>query len=174
MPSDAFIYFSEEDLGAIVAYLKTIPYVEKESPGIDLSVMGQIMLGAGLFGDLSSADVINHDQPFTSMPAIGANVEYGQYLSPLCTSCHGPDLSGAQPAIQGSPIAPNLTPGGGLAGWNEAEFIQAMHSGETPSGRQLDPEYMPWKSWSKFHDEELQALWLYLSSLPARQMNLEQ
>ena len=173
MPSEAFIYFSEEDLGAIIAYLKTIPQVEKESPGIDLSVMGQIMLGAGLFGDLSAADIINHDQPFTSMPNIGANVAYGEYLSPLCVSCHGPDLSGAQPSIQGSPIAPNLTPGGGLAGWTEADFIQTIRSGMTPSGHQMDPEYMPWKSWSKFDDEELQAIWMYLNSLPARQMRLE-
>ena len=173
MPSEAFIYFSEEDLGAIIAYLKTIPQVEKESPGIDLSVMGQIMLGAGLFGDLSAADIINHDQPFTSMPDIGANVAYGEYLSPLCVSCHGPDLSGAQPSIQGSPIAPNLTPGGGLAGCIEADFIQTIRSGVTPSGHQMDPEYMPWKSWSKFDDEELQAIWMYLNSLPARQMRLE-
>jgi mono/diheme cytochrome c family protein len=173
MPSDAFIYFSEEDMGAIVSYLKTIPRVEKASPGLDLSIMGQIMLGAGLFGDLSAADTINHDQPFTSMPTIGANVEYGEYLSPLCISCHGPDLSGAQPSIQGSPIAPNLTPGGGLAGWSEADFIQTIRSGVTPSGHQMDPEYMPWKSWAKFDDEELQAIWMYLNSLPARQMTLE-
>lgn len=173
MPSDAFIYFSEEDMGAIVSYLKTIPRVEKASPGLDLSIMGQIMLGAGLFGDLSAADTINHDQPFTSMPAIGANVDYGEYLSPLCITCHGPDLSGAQPSIQGSPIAPNLTLGGGLAGWSEAEFIQTIRSGVTPSGHQLDPEFMPWKSWAKFDDEELQAIWMYLNSLPARQMTLE-
>ena len=173
MPSDAFIYFSEEDLGAIVSYLKTIPRVEKASPGLDLSIMGQIMLGAGLFGDLSAADTINHDQPFTRMPTIGANVEYGEYLSPLCISCHGPDLSGAQPSIQGSPIAPNLTPGGGLAGWSETDFIQAIRSGVTPSGHQMDPEHMPWKSWAKFDDEELQAIWMYLNSLPARQMTLE-
>jgi mono/diheme cytochrome c family protein len=173
MPSDAFIYFSGEDMGAIVSYLKTIPRVEKASPGLDLSIMGQIMLGAGLFGDLSAADTINHDQPFTSMPTIGANVEYGEYLSPLCISCHGPDLSGAQPSIQGSPIAPNLTPGGGLAGWSEVDFIQTIRSGVTPSGHQMDPEYMPWKSWAKFDDEELQAIWMYLNSLPARQMTLE-
>ena len=173
MPSDAFVYFSEEDLGAIIAFLKTIPQVQKDSPGIDLSVVGQIMVGAGLFGELSAADTIDHNQPFTEMPVIGANTEYGEYLSPLCTSCHGADLSGAQPALQGSPIAPNLTPGGGVVAWTETEFIQTMRTGVTPGGRQLDPEFMPWKSWSKFHDEELQAIWMYLSSLPARQMVLK-
>ena len=121
-------------------------------------------------GDLSAAEIIDHDQPYAEMPEIGANLAYGEYLSPLCTSCHGVDLSGAQPSIQGSPIAPNLTPGGGLGAWTESEFIQTMRSGVTPSGHQLDPEYMPWKSFGKLADDELQAIWMYLASLPARQM----
>lgn len=170
MPSDAFIYYSAEDLGAIIAYLKTIPRNEKESQATGLSIPGYIMLGAGMFGDLSTAEVINHEQEFSQMPEVGANEAYGAYLSHLCTTCHGQDLSGAQPSVPGSPIAPNLTPGGGLAAWSEADFIQAMRSGVTPSGHQLDPEFMPWKSWAKFHDEELQAIWMYLASLPARQM----
>lgn len=170
MPSDAFIYYSAEDLGAIIAYLKTIPRNEKEYRAPDLSIPGYIMLGAGMFGDLSTAEVINHEQQFSQMPEVGANEAYGAYLSHLCTTCHGQDLSGAQPSVPGSPIAPNLTPGGGLAAWSEADFIQAMRSGVTPSGHQLDPDFMPWKSWAKLHDEELQAIWMYLASLPVRQM----
>ena len=174
MPSEAFAQFSAEDLGAIIAYLKTIPLKEKESPPPDLSFIAHIMVAAGVMGDLSAAEIIDHDQPFSRMPEISANLAYGEYLSPLCSSCHGADLSGAQPSIAGSPIAPNLTPGGGLGGWTEAEFIQAMRTGVTPSGHQLDPEYMPWKSWAKFHDDELQAIWIYLTSQPERTMTLEQ
>jgi mono/diheme cytochrome c family protein len=173
MPSEAFAHFSAEDLGAIIAYLKTVPYIEKETPPPDLSFIAHIMVAAGVMGDLSAAEIIDHDGPFTPMPEVGANQAYGEYLSALCASCHGEDLSGAQPPIQGSPIAPNLTPGGGLAAWSEAEFIQTIRTGVTPSGHQMDPEYMPWKSWAKFHDEELQAIWMYLASLPAREMNLE-
>jgi mono/diheme cytochrome c family protein len=173
MPSEAFAHFSAEDLGAIIAYLKTVPYIEKETPPPDLSFIAHIMVAAGVMGDLSAAEIIDHDGPFTRMPEVGANQAYGEYLSALCASCHGEDLSGAQPPIQGSPIAPNLTPGGGLAAWSEAEFIQTIRTGVTPSGHQMDPEYMPWKSWAKFHDEELQAIWLYLASLPPREMNLE-
>jgi hypothetical protein len=43
----------------------------------------------------------------------------------------------------------------------------------TPSSHILDPEFMPWKSWAKLHDEELQAIWMHLASLPARQMVIE-
>ena len=170
MPSEAFAQFSAEDLGAIIAYLKTIPRLGEDSPAPDLSFIAPIMVAAGVMGDLSAAEIIDHDQPYAEMPEIGANLAYGEYLSPLCTSCHGADLSGTQPSIQGSPIAPNLTPGGGLGAWTESEFIQTMRTGVTPSGHQLDPEYMPWKSFGKLADDELQAIWMYLASLPALQM----
>ncbi|MFL7891971.1 MAG: c-type cytochrome [Anaerolineales bacterium] len=173
MPSEAFAQFSAEDLGAIIAYLKTVPYIDKDTPPPDLSFIAHIMVAAGVMGDIFAAEMIDHDQPFTAMPEIGANLAYGEYLTALCASCHGEDLSGAQSPIQGSPIAPNLTPGGGLVAWSETDFIQAMRTGVTPSRHQMDPEYMPWKSWAKFHDEELQAIWMYLASLPEREMNFE-
>jgi len=173
MPSDSFIYFSAEDLGAIIAYLKTIPQVGTELPGPELSIPGRILLATGMIGDISMAEVIDHNQAFTEMPEIGANLEYGAYLTGFCTGCHGSDLSGGQPPIMGSPIAPNLTPGGGLSGWSEEDFIQTIRTGVNPHGQELNPEFMPWKSWAKFHDEELQAIWKYLESLPALSMNIE-
>jgi hypothetical protein len=63
-------------------------------------------------------------------------------------------------------ISPNLTPGGELGFWSEEDFFNAIRTGVTPSGHQLDPEFMAWPSYSKFYDEELQAIWLYLQSLP--------
>ena len=41
-----------------------------------------------------------------------------------------------------------------------------MHTGVTPEGRELKAEFMPYESFGKFTDEELQGLWLYLQSLP--------
>lgn len=173
MPSEAFINFSAEDLGAVIAYLKTVPRVGTEKPMPELTLMGQIMLGLGMFGQVFPAEYIDHDQPFPPMPPISASPEYGEYLARFCHSCHGEDLSGMQLSQPGAPIAPNLTPGGVLAGWTEAEFIQTLRTGVTPSGHQLDPEFMPWESFAKFDDEELQAMWLYLESLPALEMNLQ-
>ena len=62
---------------------------------------------------------------------------------------------------------PNLTPGGELRGWTEADFIQAMRAGVSPSGHKLNPDFMPWKMYANMTDEELKSLWLYLQSLPA-------
>ncbi|MCZ6790100.1 MAG: cytochrome C, partial [Chloroflexi bacterium] len=61
------------------------------------------------------------------------------------------------------------TPGGGLARWSEADFINTLRTGTTPDGRQLDDENMPWKFFTKMTEDELKAIWMYLQSLPAKE-----
>lgn len=57
-------------------------------------------------------------------------------------------------------------------GWYEMDFIKALRTGMTPSGREL-PEAMPWRYIGKMTDEELQSNWLYLQSLPSLDHGLE-
>lgn len=167
MPAEAFINFSAEDLSAVIAYLKTVPRTGDEVPAPSLAFMGRILLAAGRLGDVFPAEYINHDRPFPAMPEIGANVEYGAYLANFCRSCHGPELAGGQMGDPAAPPAPNLTPGGELSGWSEEDFIQTLRTGVTPGGHPLNPRFMPWESFAKFDDAELQALWMYLQTLPA-------
>jgi len=106
------------------------------------------------------------------MPDIGANVEYGAYLAAAtgCTGCHGADLAGVphiDPDDPASLPAPNLTPGGELGRWSEADFIQTIRTGVSPHGHELDPESMPWEAFARLDDEELKGLWMYLQSVPA-------
>jgi mono/diheme cytochrome c family protein len=162
MPSETFINFSAEDLGAIIAYLKTVPAAGEETPDPAFGFLAKVMLAAGMFGQIFPSEYIDHDQPFPQMPVVGANVEYGQYLSGMCQSCHGPDLTGGQPPEPDAPPAPDLTSGGPLASWTEAEFLTAMRTGVAPDGQTIDPDFMPWQSFGKLYDEELQALWIYL------------
>jgi cytochrome c553 len=168
MPADIFINMSAGDMGAIIAYLKSVPRVGKDQPEPELAFMGRAMLAAGMFGDVFPAEYIDHSQPYPSVPEIGANAQYGAYLAAAtgCTSCHGANLAGDQLDPE-APFAPNLTPGGELGEWSEAEFIQTMRTGTSPHGHELDSKFMPWRSFAKFEDEELRALWLYLLSLPA-------
>ena len=170
MPSHLYIDLSAEDLGATVAYLKTIPRVENNLPESHVNTIGRVMLAAGMFGDeVLTVETIDHNQPFPSMPEIGANAAYGEYLSFLCTNCHGENLAGqiVDPTEPNSPWAPNLTPSGELGDWSEADFIQAMRTGVSPHGHVMDSEFMPWKAFAKFDDAELQGLWMYLQSVPA-------
>lgn len=169
MPAEVFLYFSEEDLGSIIAYLQTLPHQGNEKPKPELAPFGRILMGAGQFGNVFPAEYIDHDLPFPEMPTVGANEAYGHYLAGLCRSCHGTELTGGQPGEPESPPAPNLTPGGELQSWTEEDFITAMRTGMTPNGRQLDPMFMPWQSVGKLDGDELRALWLYLASLPPQQ-----
>jgi mono/diheme cytochrome c family protein len=166
MPAESFIHFSQEDLGAVVAYLKTIPRAGAETPAPELTFLGRTLLGAGLFGNVFPAEYIDHDMAFAPMPEIGANIAYGEYLAAFCTSCHGANLAGSQPADPESPPAPNLTPNGRLANWTEEGFLTMMRTGITPEGRELQADFMPYESFGNFTDEELRGLWLYLQSLP--------
>lgn len=165
MPAESFIHFSAEDLGAIVAYLKTVPRAGEEMAKPQLGPVGRLLLGAGMMGNLFPAAYIDHTQPFPEMPEIGANVAYGEYIGQFCTSCHGTNLTGGQPGDPAAPPAPDLTIAGELGGWSEADFLRTMREGVTPSGRQLNAEFMPYESFGKLTDEELGGLWLYLQTL---------
>ena len=169
MPSDFFVHLSAEDLGAIIAYLKTVPAAGVEQPAIALAPIGRILVGAGALEMLFSAAVTDHDLPFPDMPPIGADKTYGGYLAQGCQGCHGLGFVGQTLPSPGSPVAPNLTPAGTLGGWTEDGFVTTMRTGLTPSGRVLDPLNMPWPSYAKLGDDELRALWLYFSSLPPRE-----
>jgi mono/diheme cytochrome c family protein len=166
MPSDAFIYFSEADMGALVAYLKSLPRCGEEHPTPELAFMGKVLLGAGLFGNVFPAEYTDQTTPFPTMPEIGANAAYGEYIGRICSTCHGPNLAGGPPLDPESLAPPNLTPAGELGSWTQEDFLTAIKTGFTPAGRQLDPEQMPWESFSNFTDDELTGIWLYLNSLP--------
>lgn len=161
MPAETFIHFSAEDLGAVIAYLRSVPRSGNDTPPPQLAPVGRILLGAGLFGDIFPAEYIDHDAPFHEMPEIGANLAYGEYTSRFCMSCHGQELDGGQPPDPESPPAPSLA---GAGAWSEEEFLNTMRTGVTPTGRTLDPRFMPWDSFGKFTDDELRGLWMYLQS----------
>jgi hypothetical protein len=43
--------------------------------------------------------------------------------------------------------------------------MNTIRTGKTPGGHELDPNFMPWKDYRQFYDDELKAIWLYLQSL---------
>lgn len=169
MPSHAFRFFSDSDLGDIIAYLKVAPPVDKELNEPNFNILGKALLGAGVFGEsVVVAEAINNNTIDPSYPAAGVTPEYGQYLINVsgCRDCHGVELSGGKSADPAAIPAPNLTSGGELIAWNEDDFIKAIRTGLTPTDRQLDPAQMPWEHYKNFSDDELKAIWAYLNSLP--------
>jgi mono/diheme cytochrome c family protein len=158
---------SDDDLTAIIAYLKTIPPVNHTIRERHFTPLAKILLAAGMLGKLP-AETVSHEVHVTS-PTKAATAEYGEYLVNTndCRVCHGLKLNGGpypDPTI--TKISPNLTPGGELAFWKEEQFINAIRTGKTPGGHELDSEFMPWTTYRNFHDDELKAIWFYLQSLP--------
>jgi cytochrome c553 len=172
MHSDVYHNLSQPDLGAIIAYLKSVPPVDNELPNLKITPLGKILVALGVFDSealpLIPAEEIDHSIPFAEMPPQSVTAEYGDYLVSitLCHMCHGPELAGSPPLEPGMEPGPNLTPGGELADWSEADFIRAMRTGIDPHGHMLDSDSMPWDVYTNMTDEELNSLWLYLQSLP--------
>ncbi len=170
MPAGAFYYLSDKDLGALIAYLKTLPPVNNEQPKSDLGPIGRVMLALGqLPPEVLAPDVtrIDHSGPRPVAPEPGVTVAYGEYLTRICAVCHGVNFNGHIIRISGKNyLAPNLTRGGEPGSWSEADFIATLRTGVTPSGHQLI-DVMPWKYFGKMTDDELRAVWMYLQSLPA-------
>ena len=172
MPSEAVYHMSDEDLGTLIAYLRTLPAVDAEHPATNMNgVLARILAVTGGFA--TAPELIAAQGARVSAAPEGATTEYGLYLTSIasCTICHGPNLSGAQPGDPASPPAPNLTPGGELIGWSETDFVTAIRTGVTPTGRELQSDVMPWKDYANFTDEELSAIWAYLNSLEALPTN---
>jgi len=159
---------SDEDLAAIIAYLKTVPPVDHKTNGKNFTPLAKILFVVGVLPSLP-VEVVSHDLHVTA-PEAGPTAEYGEYMVNTndCRVCHGPDLNGGPfPDPTVTKISPNLTPGGEVAFWSEEDFIKAIRTGITPSGHELDPEFMPWEDYGKFYDDELKAIYAYLKTVPS-------
>ena len=169
MPSESYFYINDQELGEMIAYLKSTAPVDNPLPATRITPLGIALIGAGAFGDLMAAEHIDHQaaRPADVQPDV--TIAYGDYLvrAGQCRTCHGPDLTGGKDPDPNAPPAPSLTQAGELSSWDETDFIQALRSGSTPDGRQMSP-FMPWMYINQMTDDELKAMWLYLQSLPAQ------
>jgi mono/diheme cytochrome c family protein len=161
MPSEAFAAMSDEDLAALIGYLRSLPPVDREMPAPQVGPVGRTLYLAGNL-PLLPVRLIDHDSRPPAPPA-GATVEYGRYLATIggCRSCHGLALAG-----DANPDAPDITVGR-LGGWTEEDFFRALRRGMRPDGSAIDPEKMPWVASGQMTDEEMRAVWMYMRSLPA-------
>jgi mono/diheme cytochrome c family protein len=167
MPSATWYYLSDEDLGALIAYLKSLPPVDNEMPSTDLGPLGRVMLALGKLPPeiIPNVTVIDHSGPRPVAPKPGVTVAYGKYLAHTCVLCHGANFNGQMITTDAEYLAPNLTPGGELHYWSEEDFMITLRTGVTPGGKHLKSA-MPWKYFGQMTDDELKAVWLYLQSLP--------
>lgn len=152
----------DEDMAALIAYMRSLKPVDRELPATRVNLLARLLL---LIEPSSMpALVIDHqaDPPAAPQPAVSA--EYGGYLASLaCTGCHKADFAGGS----GPSTGRNLTPGGELATWSDTDFRRAIRFGMIPNSHDLlDNNMMPFLRLGEMTNDEIQAIWLYLQSLP--------
>jgi mono/diheme cytochrome c family protein len=162
MPSHHIGKSTEQDLGAAIAYLKTLPSVDREIPPPSLGPIGRVLLLQDT-AELLPATVIDHTQGSPTETPLTQG-QRGEQLVTLagCVGCHRADLTGGGGPPPGSS---NITPLG-LEGWTREDFVRTLRTGVTPDGRRL-AEVMP-RAYGKMPEDELDALWTYLRTVPAK------
>ncbi len=168
MPFSMYRGLSDEDLGAIVAYLRTVPAVENIVPASTYNIPLPPAYGPPV-GSVSA-------------PPRAVTAEYGAYLAgPVahCLECHTP-MGPQGPKIAtdlgrgglefhgpwGVSVAANLTSHpDGLAGYSDAEILAMITEGQRPDGSPMLPP-MPYGYFARMTPEDAAALVLYLRTLP--------
>jgi mono/diheme cytochrome c family protein len=165
MPSDYFNRISDDDLGSMVAYLKTLPPVDNERTRVEINLLPRLLIDLGVFGDLVRAARIDFRRARPYQPG-----SEGEYLVAVggCTFCHGANLAGGQGPEPGAPSGTNLTASGPLSRWSLSDFKNTIRRGINPEGHAINPKYMPWLAYRNMTDGELEAIWLYLRSFSAQ------
>lgn len=167
LPFMAYSNMSDEDLRAIISYLRSMPAVRKEIPPHKLNLLGNALM----------AFMIKPVGPDGTPPVAvqpDTTVAYGKYLANNiadCKGCHtnrdaagnfaGPDMAGGNHMEEF--ITPNLTPDkatGVISNWSEKAFIARFRR-----GRFYDKTPMPWEHFGRMNDNDLKALYRYLRSL---------
>ena len=175
MPSELFVSISDEDVQAIVAYLKSQEPMENATPKFKPSLMGRVLL----------AFLIKPPDPITepvTAPPRGPTAEYGHYLANYvspCAACHTPMVRGAIDYDRlwsgGAPFdvgentiySSNLTMDQetGIGSWTEEDFFHAMRAGVNPQGKPLLLP-MPWPQVKNMTDDDTRAIWLHIQDVP--------
>ena len=160
MPSSMFYHLSDEDLGAIIAFLKSQDAADVLLPATMLAPLGRLMFFyyGQLIGSVLSAEVIDHSAP-RIRPAKSDPVANGRYLAmTICTECHGEDLRGGF-----DEFAPTLAI---VAAYSIGDFRKLMRTGEPVGGRELDLMASVAQSrFAHFTDSEINNLHAFLQTL---------
>lgn len=167
MPSNFYVDLNQEDLGDIIAYLKSLPPSSEPGPpnGRSGPLLWNFVLGNPQ--GLPAVKMIDHEAvaEIPIGPDPSDTLAYGEYLALPCRSCHGPDFAGVPQLERLLVPSPNITPYN-IGHWTEEQFFTAMREGIVPDGSYIPQALMPWDAIGRLTDEELHAIWVYLRSLP--------
>ena len=176
-PLMEFQGLADDDLTAILSFLRSRPAVVNAVPEHRLSFLGKALMAFAIEPTSAPAPPPSHS------PAAVRSVERGDYLAnrvASCASCHtdrdprsgqlvGPAFGGGQRMdIAADPtkmfVPPNLTPDADtspVGKWSEDQFLARFRQGELVAGTP-----MPWGAYRRMTDDDVRSVYVYLRSLP--------
>lgn len=174
---------SDEDLTAIISFLRTTQPVKKSIPKNSTTVLGKIVTAFLLKPVGPDGDVPKSVKPDSS-------IEYGKYLATYvanCRGCHtnrnlktgayeGPFYAGG---FEMESLAdpkyvfhtPNISPDkktGHIADWSEERFLKRFRSGKV-----YPQSPMPWGPFGRMSDMEIKAIYRYLQTVTPYEKKIE-
>jgi mono/diheme cytochrome c family protein len=172
---DSYANLADDDLVAILSYLRSIPPEPGTPPDARVNLLGKITLAYFL-------DPYAPDGTPPAHLAPDASAAYGGYIANTlggCRTCHtarnletgaytSPPFSGGLPFHSRLHpgqvyVSPNLTPDpatGHLTAWPEDGFVARFRAGLL-----IPDSPMPWGSFRRMSDRDLRAVYRYLHSL---------
>ncbi len=167
MGYEEFRPLSDEDLAAVVVYIRSLPRAHNVLPRTNLPFP-------------LSRVIHMFPQPVTApmpQPDLSTPVKRGEYLTQIgrCRACHTPrtpppmiqrivgmELAGGSVFEEGVASA-NITPdASGIGYYDEALFLQVLRTGHVKARRL---KVMPWWEYRNMTDEDLKSVFAYLRTV---------
>lgn len=161
-----FHNMTDEDLTAVISYLRAQKPVQNKVPDNELNVLGKAVKAF-------MVKPVGPDGEVEQRITKDSSAEYGKYLTNAVANCKGchteRTLSGeftGEPFAGGNDIdgfiTPNITPDSSsrVFGWSQKNFVDRFRM-----GRVIPKSPMPWESFGRMNDEELKAIYKYLKTV---------
>ncbi len=175
-PVMPYRYMSDEDMSAVLSYLRSTQPIHSIQPAAKLTPLGWAVMTFLL------KPTKPEEEPPKTTPK-GPSVELGKYLADNvanCAGCHtkldmgtmsysGPMYAGGtEMEAVGKPgwvvVTRNLTPDpktGHIYNWSEDAFVARFKSGAA-----MPETHMPWAFYKNMTDDDLRSIYRYLKTLP--------
>jgi mono/diheme cytochrome c family protein len=158
MPSSMLYHLSDADLGALVAYLRTVPPRESVLPKTSMRLLARVGIVTGQYH--TEASVIEHDAPRVPEATDSDLVARGHYLAKTsCAECHGLDFKGGN---RGPAPTPALSV---VQAYSAEQFTRLMKEGVPADSRKLGlMGDVARGRFSRFSDADIAAVYAFLHS----------
>jgi mono/diheme cytochrome c family protein len=172
IPFMTYNAMTDDDIVAVLSYLRSAKPVENYVPAHDLTLLGKALMRFVIRPNVSGS----HAEFKAAKPDTTAG--YGKYLAYSVANCNGCHTErGMTGEYIGKPFAggnkkdvhtatfvvPNLTPDpetGRIYHWSQQAFINRFRAGKV-----YPEEHMPWPAYQHMSDNDLKAIYNFLRTL---------